>query len=145
MKLTEVSGRYGAPMGRSALHARGTGGLSFEVEWCPLDDGYDAGGAYWGTPDNLWCAEAHRDGEVWVRYFLRAHDRLDAMNQVASEYPGSEFQSENGSLIEQMISHLQAYCNRCREREPDEDLADTERQIEDLEQMLEEVKQGGRK
>ena len=51
----EVSSRYGSPMGRSGditaifqgvkrLHARRQGG----------GDGYDKGGAYWGTPSNVW-------------------------------------------------------------------------------------------
>lgn len=140
MNLSKVNSRYGAPMGRSAQHATGTPGLVFELEWCPLDDGgYDAGGAYWGIPDNLWCAEGSLDGEELVRYFLRASNRTDAMHQVADEYPGSEFQPENGSLIEQMISHLQAYCDRCREREPDEDLESVETKIEDLYSMLDEM------
>ena len=35
-----------------------------------LTDGYDDGGAYWGWPDDLWCARC--DG---YRDFTRAYDR----------------------------------------------------------------------
>ena len=77
-----VSGRYGAPMGRSGcnpsnlqdvkrLHARRQGG----------GDGYDKGGAYWGTPSNVYGVWAHLDGETLCTY-VRAHSRIDAINKV---------------------------------------------------------------
>jgi hypothetical protein len=44
--ITEVSGKYGAPMGRTnnALDHDGT----FKATVVVLDEGYDEGGAYWG-------------------------------------------------------------------------------------------------
>ena len=78
----DVSGRYGAPMGRRGdnpsnlqdvkrLHARRQGG----------GDGYDKGGAYWGLPSNVWGVWATIDGEVVCAY-VRANSRLDAIAKV---------------------------------------------------------------
>lgn len=66
-----VSGRYGAPMGRHAhpgisstwdattrLCARHQGG----------SDGYDKGGAYWGSPGNVWAVWERGMGEEGVVY-----------------------------------------------------------------------------
>ena len=79
-----VSCAYGAPMGRHGdnpanlqdlkrLHARGQGG----------GDGYDRGGAYWGTPGNVWAVWGHCDGEIVCTY-VRAWSRLDAIEKVRS-------------------------------------------------------------
>jgi hypothetical protein len=73
---------YGAPMGRRSdnpanlqdvkrLHARRQGG----------GGGYDRGGAYWGTPSNVWGVWAHLGGEVVVTY-VRANSRAAAIEQV---------------------------------------------------------------
>lgn len=78
----EVSGKYGAPMGRAGasisfmhcikrLHARRQGG----------GDGYDRGGAYWGTPSNVWGVWGTAAGETVVTY-VRASSRADAIAQV---------------------------------------------------------------
>ena len=79
----EVSGRYGAPMGRRGdtldlfkdvkrLHARRQGG----------GDGYDKGGAYWGTPSNVWGVWfTDTLGAVRCTY-IRAKSRLDAIAKV---------------------------------------------------------------
>lgn len=75
----EVSSRYGSPMGRSGdnpanfqgvkrLHARRQGG----------GDGYDKGGAYWGTPSNVWGVWAWLDGQVICTY-VRANSRAAAI------------------------------------------------------------------
>ena len=77
-----VSCRYGAPMGRHGdnpanlvgvrrLHARRQGGSG----------GYDRGGAYWGTPSNVWGVWAWLDGQPVVTY-VRAHSRAHAIEQV---------------------------------------------------------------
>jgi hypothetical protein len=125
-------------MGRRAVHAYGTA-PDFELERCPLDAGYDAGGAYWGAPDNLWCAEGMLDGEVVVHYFVRADDRAAAMAAVLADYPGATFQYETGALIEQMVEHLQEYRDRCRAYDPQEDLCDVESEIEALQQDLDDI------
>lgn len=78
----EVSCRYGAPMGRRGdnpanlqdvkrLHARRQGGR----------DGYDRGGAYWGTPSNVWGVWARFGGEVVCTY-VRAVSRAAAIAKV---------------------------------------------------------------
>jgi len=77
-----VSGRYGAPMGRHSdnpanlqdvkrLHARRQGG----------GQGYDRGGAYWGTPSDVWGVWAHMGGEVVCTY-VRASSRAAAIAAV---------------------------------------------------------------
>ena len=73
-----VSCRYGAPMGRKnfnefteqgKLCARHQGG----------GDGYDKGGAYWGTPSNVWAVWVHGKGPDTVKYF-RADCRSHAID-----------------------------------------------------------------
>ena len=83
----EVSGKYGAPMGRHGdnpanlqdlpaykLHARRQGGC----------DGYDKGGAYWGYPSNVWGVWAWLDGEAVCTY-VRANSRIDAIEKVRNQ------------------------------------------------------------
>ena len=82
--LPEVSSRYGAPMGRRGdnptnlqgarrYHARRQGG----------GDGYDNGGAYWGTPSNVWAVWAWVDGDA-VCVYVRAASRADAIQKATS-------------------------------------------------------------
>lgn len=74
-----LSGAYGAPMGRRGdnpaniqdvrrLHAKHQGGCG----------GYDRGGAYWGSPDNVWA--------VWAREvvccYVRASSRDAAISKI---------------------------------------------------------------
>ena len=77
-----VSCTYGAPMGRRGdspanlqsarrLHARRQGGR----------DGYDRGGAYWGTPSNVWGVWAWIDG-LPVCTYIRASSRRAAIAEV---------------------------------------------------------------
>jgi len=78
----EVSSRYGSPMGRSGdnpanfqgvkrLHARRQGG----------GGSYDKGGAYWGSPSNVWGVWAWLDGQVVCTY-VRANSRAAAIATV---------------------------------------------------------------
>lgn len=77
-----VSCAYGAPMGRHGdnpenlrhlrrLHARRQGG----------GEGYDRGGAYWGTPSNVWGVWGWIEGEPVCTY-IRASSRLAAIAKV---------------------------------------------------------------
>lgn len=78
-KMTKVSGKYGAPMGRPSY------GLiqncepgSVRLFQVPLDSGgYDDGGAYWGHGERIYCARTD-DGEFFntVRASNRAHAAL---------------------------------------------------------------------
>jgi len=80
----QVSGRYGAPMGRRGdhadyasikrLHARRQGG----------GDGYDRGGAYWGTPSNVWGVWGWIDGRPVCTY-VRASNRAAAIDAARGE------------------------------------------------------------
>lgn len=73
----KVDCRYGAPMGRRSdapgnfvdapkLYARHQGGC----------EGYDRGGAYWGTPCNVWAVWT-RGGEAVT--YVRAWSRDEAI------------------------------------------------------------------
>lgn len=75
----EVSSRYGAPMGRRGdnpadlkrakrFHARRQGG----------GDGYDKGGAYWGTPSNIWGVWGWVEGQP-VCVYVRAWSGSEAI------------------------------------------------------------------
>lgn len=79
-----VSSKYGAPMGRPGGET-----LTGKVHLCrvPLvDGGYDQGGAYWGTPDNLFCLY----NDDCTRY-LRASNRNDAKSQALIFWPNIKF------------------------------------------------------
>ena len=83
-----VSCRYGAPMGRlsdnlaafldgsvplSRMAARHQGG----------GGGYDKGGAYWGSPCNVWAvwhAGHAEDGVIYVRAWSRDEAIREALN-----------------------------------------------------------------
>lgn len=78
----DVSGRYGAPMGRRGdnpanleglkrLHCRHQGG----------GQGYDKGGAYWGTPGNVYGVWGWIEGRPVVTY-VRASGRQHAIEMV---------------------------------------------------------------
>ena len=78
----KVNCTYGSPMGRSGdnpanligikrLYARRQGG----------GQGYDKGGAYWGTPSNVWGVWAWLNGEAVVTY-VRANSRESAIAKV---------------------------------------------------------------
>lgn len=108
MKLSKVNSSRGAPMGRPEHHAHGCEGIVFELEWVPLVDGaYDVGGAYFGSPDNLYCAVGMLDGEEMAQHFLRADSREAAAADLLEDYPGCTIAPENGSLIKQTLEFLE--------------------------------------
>lgn len=100
MQLSDVSSKYGAPMGRPSIHdvlPDETLG-KFELRRVPLNQGgYDSGGAYWGTPSNLYHTRAFvnytglegRGG--MVEWFLRADSRDAAKAAVRKRYPTARF------------------------------------------------------
>ena len=85
MKLSNVSSKYGAPMGRGGSSISQFlacyEGLTKRVNlfWVPLNSGgYDNGGAYWGIGSPLFCASfTDTDGEQ-VECFFRASSRESA-------------------------------------------------------------------
>jgi len=109
--LTQLSCTYGAPMGR-----RDEGNLnnatSFALEWMPfVDDCYDAGGAYWGGGDPLYCIVGYADGEEVARHYVRAKDRDDASDIVAESLDSEQCfpVPETGSIVKQTIEFLEEY------------------------------------
>ena len=75
-----VSGKYGAPMGR---HSDNPANLQDVKRLCARHqqggDGYDRGGAYWGTPSNVWAVWARLNGEVIDVVYVRARSRAAAI------------------------------------------------------------------
>jgi hypothetical protein len=71
---------YGASMGRSGHLDRDTSDPCF-VRKVPIDDqGYDPGGAYWGTPADLYMVESLESGD-------RAYLRARTMTAARAEFP----------------------------------------------------------
>lgn len=77
-----VSCAYGAPMGRHGdnpanlqdlkhLHCKHQGGCG----------GYDRGGAYWGSPCNVYAVWGRVNGEV-ICCYIRANSRQDAIDKI---------------------------------------------------------------
>lgn len=77
-----LSSAYGAPIGRHGdnpaslqgmkrLHCRHQGG----------SNGYDKGGAYWGSPSNVFAVWGRVSGEV-VCCYIRANSRQDAIDKI---------------------------------------------------------------
>lgn len=100
--LSNVSSKYGAPMGRRDWHtAKRHRKVKFHLVRVPLvgDGVYDAGGAYWGSPSDLWRAISTEDFEVGsyepqlgrIEFFLRAPSRRRARAAVRRQYPKAKF------------------------------------------------------
>lgn len=80
----DVHNRYGAPWGRRSHGCGRLLGLPlyrFRARRQGGGEGYDKGGAYWGTPSNVWGVWAWVDDEVCWTY-VRARDRIEAINKV---------------------------------------------------------------
>ncbi len=86
-KLSNVSSKYGAPMGRHTGPTISYGG-KVNLQRVHIDrGGYDSGGAYWGLGAPLyWCC--NEDGEEG---FIRARDRSDAKRQILALVPDAKF------------------------------------------------------
>lgn len=92
----------GAPMGRceglyvEGGYFRGTTCLSSDhapvkmhLARVPINSGgYDAGGAYWGLGDPLYCAWSE-DPDLIV--YVRAHSRKKAKSEVLEDHPFATF------------------------------------------------------
>ena len=90
-QFSKVASQHGAPMGRASY-----GSIpecfprSVQLFRVNLDSqGYDDGGAYWGTGQPLWCAIGEHDTGCQSRAFIRAGSREEAI---------VEFQIECGLL-----------------------------------------------
>lgn len=86
--FADVSGRYGAPMGRAdfgslAILERLEKGLPVDVthqhaKEDTSEPAYDSGGAYWGLPDNVHAVHFGAS-----RIYVRAADAVEAIKLVA--------------------------------------------------------------
>ena len=64
-------------------------GIKLQMEKLQLVDGaYDKWGAYWGSPNNLYCA--WNDGQE-ACVFVRANNRQQAKSQVRLTFPNARF------------------------------------------------------
>jgi hypothetical protein len=81
-QLPKVNDSHGAPMGRRDWVSDFTERCRcFRVRF--VDGAYDEGGAYWGSPANVYCAT---NGEG-VRTFTRANSRKEAKENIKKKYP----------------------------------------------------------
>lgn len=71
----------GSDMGRRTIKEDSTKPLYLQK--VKLDSGYDAGGAYWGTPDDLYCAF---NEDMTFRVFTRAYNRTEAKTNLNTLY-----------------------------------------------------------
>lgn len=84
--LTNVSSRYGAPMGRRTIADNPEAVVRvFRVQL--IDSCYDSGGAYWGCGEPLYCAIGDD-----FQDFTRAANRNDAIDIFAERHPQITFQ-----------------------------------------------------
>lgn len=96
-----VSGKYGAPMGRTTSNTyTDKQGRTFEITVdenakpfrlvrCPLDSGgYDRGGAYWGLGAGLYYFEGPLTD---ICGFVRGRTREIAKNEVRKIHPKARF------------------------------------------------------
>lgn len=99
MKLTILSSKYGAPMGRSTrLPVDPSQPIKLRMErlrW--VDHDYDQGGAYWGggMGDHVYWATDTPDGSVFtekeVDVFVRAKSRSEAKAKIREQLPAARF------------------------------------------------------
>lgn len=99
-KLPKVDGKYGAPMGRTEKRLEWKGGSVYNpaslivpvklAMWRVKlnSDGYDSGGAYWGTGQPLYCVECHETGYC---VFRRAAARQQLKDAMRREWPDVRF------------------------------------------------------
>lgn len=87
-KLSDVSSKYGAPMGRRT-HTTTNGDQRFYLVKLPLGGDYDAGGAYWGGGGQKMWRYVSEDHEA--EGFLRSDTRDIAKGMIKDLYPQARF------------------------------------------------------
>lgn len=85
--LEKVNVQYGAPMGRREWNECPGIKVCGSIQEIAMREGYDSGGAYWGTPNNVYCAQYNHfdkntNKEYSGRVFVRAFSRESAIEQV---------------------------------------------------------------
>ncbi len=92
--ITNVSCKYGAPMGRRDDLRPGLVDepLRLHLAYVRLNQGgYDDGGAYWGMGQRLYVAWCYDKDDYRCDTFLRACDREDAKAQLIERFPLATF------------------------------------------------------
>lgn len=97
--LTNVSSKYGAPMGRKSDDLAGLivteTDSPFRLQRVRINSGgYDSGGAYWGlgAPLYWWSVEiTESDSRDECSGFMRARDRAVAKKEIRDLHPAARF------------------------------------------------------
>lgn len=104
-QFNDVNTSRGAPMGRPHAHWLDDEPKSirlFRVNIC--SQGYDDGGAYWGSGQPLWCARDRSGAEQ----FVRANSRTAAAAILG--IPNKSL--TRGLQRDEMISYFLSYCEK---------------------------------
>lgn len=102
LRLPDVDCSRGAPMGRTP-HATNPPQSPVSIFKVPLDEGgYDAGGAYWGIPDDLYCAQ----DEEGFSSFQRAASRDEVIASLGARFPGLQLAQREPDLSAFMAGYL---------------------------------------
>lgn len=89
LKLSYATGARGASMGRSATPSAGHLGKPCGLAVVRINSqGYDSGGAYWGTGMRLYLCTNADNRELM---YIRATDRAAAKERLTREFPGITF------------------------------------------------------
>lgn len=90
LKERKAYSAAGANMGRQDVRPRRP--CKLYLQYVQVYDGYyDAGGAYWGWPANLWCAFGYDEEGDEVMLFVRAPNRRATKAIIQEEYVDVEF------------------------------------------------------
>jgi hypothetical protein len=84
-KLDLLSCRYGAPLGRATYDETNGEQTACRLSYVRFTDGcYDYGGAYWGSPANLYWLRSKHDESLCA--FYRAKSRREAAAMAFRSY-----------------------------------------------------------
>lgn len=90
-KLPKVNCKYGAPMGRTGNVSEPDATVTFNLKRVTINSqGYDEGGAYWGTGEPLYWAFGEGTEEV-QEMFTRAQNRTEAKRKVLLVFPNARW------------------------------------------------------
>lgn len=82
----------GSIMGRCDTMHPGNECAPLRLQRVPfVDQCYDRGGAYWGSPANLWCAWGDDCEGEQVHVFVRADSREAAKREITAKFPDAKF------------------------------------------------------
>ena len=118
--LSILSCSRGAPMGRrDSMQIDHDDVTKMHLHQMPLEGGYDHGGAYWGSPNDLWRLVTDEDDEgEYYEAFFRASSREKAIELVAQKYqkaveilpPAFHLQTSLASYVSCLYDDWQAEC-----------------------------------